>query len=456
MASKIRLCVNTQTPLIMFKIGYSALLEKYGELQEPVSLKDLTFGEDYEYAPGGVTAMVYPLLRRLLEDGYVGQARWISLSPNAPPEVVTDGITLHHIQPDREYVAPYTNFKEGIWREFHDLGPIQFEPDEYQAYAIYNWLSAQLMLKLVSEVDLFWIHDFQQLQVGNLIGPSAPAIFRWHIPFNFERVSPRMRTFILKSIEGYDAVVVSTKRDLEGLIRARYHGKAYQAYPSIDARKWTYSSPSKIEDFEERFRLRKTDTVILYVSRMDFVKSQDIAIKALPLVLKKYPDVKLLLVGNGSFSGTRSGGLAHPKSSLWKTQNEEIAKECGVVENVIFSGHLSEDRVRTAYSRADMCLLPSRTEGFGLTIIEAWQYKKPVIVSRGAGVAELINEGVNGYTFEPGNVEDLASKIEIFMSNKEKAVKLGESGFDTGKLCHVDRSTEVVKGIFDATLDLYK
>ena len=120
----------------------------------------------------------------------------------------------------------YANFKEGMWNEIHGLGRLSFNAAEYEAYAEYNWLCTKIMLKMLNDVDFYWIHDFQQLHVGNLIGPSAPTILRWHVPFNLERVSENLRTLVLKSIEGFDSIVVSTKKDLEGLIHAGYRGSA--------------------------------------------------------------------------------------------------------------------------------------------------------------------------------------------------------------------------------------
>ena len=55
---RLNLCVNSQTPLIRFKLQYSELLEKYGDLPDPVPLDMLIEGEDYEMTPGGVPKIV--------------------------------------------------------------------------------------------------------------------------------------------------------------------------------------------------------------------------------------------------------------------------------------------------------------------------------------------------------------------------------------------------------------
>ncbi|MGQ9469177.1 MAG: glycosyltransferase family 4 protein [Nitrososphaerales archaeon] len=444
---KLRLCVNNQTPLVRFKLGYPELLEKYGALIEPVDLRMLVEGEDYEYTPGGVTAMVYPLLKRMIKEGIIAEPRWVSLGPNAPSQVIVDGMMLYNVSLDDRDILLYSNFKEGIWRETHGLEQMQIKPSEYEAYARYNWVTAQLLLKLLPEVDLFFIHDFQQLQIGNLIGPSAPTILRWHIPFRPENLSNRLRTFILKCIEAFDAVVVSTRRDLEGLIHAGYHGKAYQIYPYLNPDKWNRPSDSVLNKFKDRFKLK--ENFLLIVGRMDGIKGQDIGIKALSFLKDWFPGLKLVLVGDGSFTSSGAGGLSHPKGVIWREELRKIARELKVEDSVIFTGYLNDEEIKAAYTLADAVIVTSRSEGFNLTMVEGWLYKKPVIVSRGAGSSELVNEGVNGYTFDPQNPKDLAEKIGQLLMKKEASIKMGDNGFYTSRQCYVDNAVKRLAEIFD-------
>jgi glycosyltransferase involved in cell wall biosynthesis len=278
---KIRLCVSTQTPVVRFKKGYSELMDRYDSVSDSVRLEDLSEGVDYDFSPGGVTAMVYPLVNSMREQGMIDDPRWISLGPGAPSRVSMRGILLYNVSLEQRQLAAYTNFKEGIWNEIHGSGPLAFKAEEYEAYVSYNWLTAKLMLGMLRDIDVYWIHDFQQLLIGNMIGPSAPAVLRWHIPFSLEGVSERLRTLVLKSIEGFDSIVVSTKRDLEGLIHAGYRGRAHAIYPNVDPSSWGSQTASSIEAVRSKLRLREGDRVILVVARMDPIKGQDVAIRAL-------------------------------------------------------------------------------------------------------------------------------------------------------------------------------
>ena len=404
---------------------------------------------DYYFAPGGVTATVYPMIKALRAARAVSKASWVSLNPNAPSKVVFDDIAFYHVQLPSELIPLYTNFKENIWREFHGLGPTEFSPRGYEAYVYYNWLCAQRMLKLLPDVDLMWVHDFQQLQVGGLIGPSAPTVFRWHIPFRVELVSPRLRDFVTKCLESYDAVIVSTKRDLEGLIHAGYKGRAYQIYPYVDPRKWRPVGEAKVVRVAERHGLSPDDLAVLVVARMDYIKGQDVAIKAHALLRRRRSNVKLLLVGDGSFT---SAGLGHSKGETWSRYLRSLVRELGVQDSVKFLGYVGDEELRALYTRADAVVVPSKMEGFGLTTVEAWSYRKPVVVSRGAGSSELVIEGVNGYTFKPEDHEELCEKLDALLSNAEAAAKMGEVGYETSKQCWVSSAVERLIEVFEGVV----
>ncbi|MHC1575146.1 MAG: glycosyltransferase family 4 protein [Candidatus Methanogasteraceae archaeon] len=449
--AKITTCIVTQTPLIRFKLDYSELLDKYGTLPDPVPFNCLEVGEDYDFAPGGVPKMVYPLQRLLVEGGHVDTAHWVSLNMMGPERVLVDNILVHNIMLEHKYIAPYARFKERIWAEIHNIDRKPIGAGEFSAYARYNWLCADKMFELLP-VDIFYIHDFQQLLVGNMIGLAAPTVFRWHIPFDLENTSSYVRRFIVRCIESFDGVVVSCKRDLEGLIRAGYQGRAYQTYPYIDQRRWTEPTESESREFCSRSGVADDDIVLLMVARMDEIKGQDIAIRA----LAKVPHAKLVLIGNGSFTSSERGGLAHPKGSAWNRYLKKLAGEMGVSGRVIFTGYMADNLLKAAYRRCDAMLFPSRTEGFGLVVVEAWMYEKPVIVSDGAGVSELTVDGLNGYTFESGNADELAEKINTLLASPDDAREMGKRGYETARQCYIEEGVRLICDIFSDVITGFK
>lgn len=450
----MNICVNTQTPLIRFLATSADLVEKYGTLDDVVDLKMLEEGVDFVYSPGGVTAMVYPSLKRMKALGIAEKALWISLSPGAPTALRGDGIDFINIDLDRYDAEGYVRFKDRIWNEIHGLEHLSFVPREYLAFSQYGWKTADVMLKTLGEYDIYYIHDFQQLQVGNFVGPFAPAVFRWHIPANFDTISARVRKFIVRNMEAYDAIIVSNKADLEALFRAGYRGEAYQVYPHIDVGKWKSPGKRDINRFYSQTGLKEGERFFLTVARMDPMKSQDLAIKAMAHIKDEFPDVKLVLIGNGSFSGSSKSGLGSSKAANWRKRLSQLIEQFGLQDRVILAGHADDNVVAAAYSLCEAHILPSRAEGFGLVTAECWAMGRPVIVSSGCGSAELVVEGLNGYTFDKDNDLELASRMAEMLRGG-RGDDMGRLGFETAKQCETDVALKREMEIFEKVISMY-
>ncbi|MFQ6129402.1 MAG: glycosyltransferase family 4 protein [Candidatus Hadarchaeaceae archaeon] len=451
---KISLCVGSQTPPIRFKIDPEMLFEKYGDLSRPVSIKALSEGVDFDYTPGGVTGMVAPLLQRMYKDEKIRTPHWVAINPMGPEMALFGGIVLHRIEMEPHEMAGYGYFKEAMWKNVHGLEQTWVPCRQFADYALFNWLYAKKMMDLHSEIefDLFYVHDFQLLLTGSMTGPSARKIFRWHIPLDMKKMTPGWRAFLLRYLRDYDAVIVSCKKYKRSLSKSGFKGRVYHICPHIDERMHGRASDAKVRQFCERFGINDDDKTILTVARLDPIKGQDIAVRALARIAKRFPQVKLMLVGNGSFSSARRGGLGLPKGVRWLDRLERLANKLGVRQRTIFTRYLTGEELRAAYTRADVVVLPSVLEGFGLTVIEGWVYKKPVVVSSGAGVSELITDGENGYLFSPNDYEELASKINGVLSKPDAADEMGKEGFETAKKCYIKRGTQSLLNVFSEVL----
>ena len=449
----MKVCINSQTPFVKFRLTGKELTEKYGPLPDPVDLGKLREGEDYYFSPGGVTAMVYPLVRKMMSLGYLSKVVWVSLGVDYPQRVRIGDITVDHVEIPKDTLEDYAAFKEDLWSEIHGLPGEDITSQRFRGYARYNWVNAEKLLEYRNEVDAFYVQDFQLLLTGGIIGPPAPAVLRWHVPFTPENLSVLTHRAVVKWMEGFDAVVVSTRRDLEGLVKSNYRGRAHQVYPFVDPEDWAAKPKSAaLEAFRERIALGKDQELLLIVARMDRIKSQDVAIKAVSH-LKNRRKVKLALVGNGSFSSSGQGGLGRSKGEDWRGELERMGDQLGLRDSVAFLGHVSDEELRAAYSMASLVLLTSNVEGFGLTVLEGWINRKPVVVSKGAGVSELVVDGSNGFAFKPG--DDLGASGAILEALKA-GEKLGEIGFETAKQCHLSVAVEREKEILAEAVSIYK
>ena len=102
---------------------------------------------------------------------------------------------------------------------------------------------------------------------------------------------------------------------------------------------------------------------------------------------------------------------------------------CGAPANVDFVGQLDRSRLRAFYAGTRIIVLPSVWyEGFPMVLAEAMLHGKPVICSRIGGLPEIVDDGVTGLLFEPGNAADLAEKIQHLWEHPEVCGKMGEAG----------------------------
>jgi len=400
--------------------------------------------------------MVLPLLQHLVSGGIAESVHWVSLNPRGPAEVTFDGITLHHIQLEADRIKGYGNTKEAIWKTLHGLpsdssplttaaaSPMQvFWQDEFSDFTYYNRLSAERILQLDEkfDFDLFYIHDFQQLPIGNMLNTLKPKIFRWHIPFDTSTIPPEWEPFLSTYFNSYDALIVSSKKYMDSLKNFGYDGKPHYVYPYIDPSQYREPTAEETAEFNSRVKLNEGDKVILVVARLDPMKGQDHAINAMTKVAKMVPDAKLVLVGNGSFSSSKQG-VNLSKADKWLNELRQLVKRLRIQSRVIFAGHLEQNLLNAAYRRCNLTVLPSVREGFGLVVIESWLYKKPAIITARAGIAELIQSGHNGLLFDPDEPQDLAEKISNVLLDDQLARKLGENGFVTSRKCTIERGVK--------------
>lgn len=439
MCPRINLGVVSQTPVVRFN-------KEVGEDVKNIAEVDR---EDYSFTVGGVTPLLRSQLKGLLKEKVIRKAEWYSLNPSGPRKInIQKSIEVINISLGDRDSQLYTNFKQKVWNAAHNIHRGSIGIEEYVGYLGYNAELTRMMLKENDDIDLFEIHDFQQLLVGSMIGPSFPSIFRWHIPFKPDSLPIKMKKFIINGIEGNDAVIVSTRRDLEGLIRAGYKGRAYQVYPHLDPEKFTEPKKSEVTEFCDNFGIKPDDFLIINVARMDKIKSQDDLIKAVARVKNKR--VKLMLIGNGSFT---SEALGHSGASSWRTKLERLVHILKLQDKVIFAGYMNDNLLRAAYRRANLFVLPSRTEGFGLVVAEAWLYNTPAVVSRGAGVSELIIEGLNGLTYTPGDIIDLSKKMNKAVRSERLRSDMGVNAHRMARACYVSTAIPILKEIYKQTME---
>lgn len=145
-----------------------------------------------------------------------------------------------------------------------------------------------------------------------------------------------------------------------------------------------------------------TPKTIGVVSRLERIKGMDMVVPAFAEIYKHYPSMRLLIVGDGS----------------QRDLMEQQVQNAGLPEeSVRFVGRQGQDKLQSFYDQIDILLMPSRSEGFGLTAIEGMARGCVPVVSNTGGLPEVVEDGVSGLLHTSESIEDMAVNIESVINN---------------------------------------
>lgn len=171
--------------------------------------------------------------------------------------------------------------------------------------------------------------------------------------------------------------------------------------------------PLKLKNLRQALNLTPADKIVLFVGNLDsahYFKGVAVLIDAVKKINDQH--IRLVIVGDGDL----------------REDYEKEALGLNISERVIFVGWVSPADLPYYYSLGDVTVLPSinMSEAFGLTLIEAKTYGKPVIGSNLPGVRDIV--GPAGLLVRPGDALDLAEKIRTLLTDDDLAHRLGALG----------------------------
>lgn len=185
-------------------------------------------------------------------------------------------------------------------------------------------------------------------------------------------------------------------------IRVVYNGKDWSAYGG--ARDYL------TEAFARTARL-------VVIGRLSPRKGQDVAIRALSVLVANGYDAELTLVGD-----------VFPGYEWFEQELVELCAGLGLTDRVAFAGF--RDDIRPALARTDIAIVPSRVEPFGTVAAEAMAAGVFTVAADVQGLAEVVQDGVSGVLFPVGNSRALADRCAWAIDNQDKAARLAKQGAD--------------------------
>ncbi len=166
---------------------------------------------------------------------------------------------------------------------------------------------------------------------------------------------------------------------------------------------YNYNQPTALI---KRYGLKKDNTVILSLCRLSSTekyKGYDQVIKILPLLVVKHPGLIFILAGKAD---------AHEQKRL-----EQLIEKHKLQKNVKLIGFLDEAEVSSHFLLADIFVMPSKKEGFGIVFIEAMASGVPVVAGNKDGSVDALKNGKLGTLIDPDNAQELSGTLQNLLDN---------------------------------------
>jgi glycosyltransferase involved in cell wall biosynthesis len=357
----------------------------------------------WEFPPriiGGISPHVFFLSKSLAKTGvkvYVVTCDF----PGAPAHEVIDGVDVYRID---SYKNPSPDFATWVY-----LMNVNMQKE-----------AAALTKRIGGKIDVFHAHDWLVATAG--IG--LKHVFR----------KPLLATIHSTEMGRRDGLHNGNER----MIHETEAWLTYEAWKVICCSnymvshvKWAFGLPDDklvmvpngvntyvYENVEEDLKVFRNkvalpeEKIVLYVGRLVYEKGIHILINAIPKVLEKV-NAKFIIVGSG----------------YMKEQLLNIVRSMGLEHKVLFEGFVDEESLIRLQKCADVSVVPSLFEPFGIVALEAMAAKSPVVVSDTGGLSEIVDHDSSGIKVYPNNPDSLAWGITKVLLDETYRTRIRQNAY---------------------------
>ncbi len=382
------------------------------------------------------------VLPKMVESSYVTHVKLLSPASSTPEE--TKALSEYELKnvsfktiasPLQAYATPqsYEERIEDTRRLQHETterGQAGAEVDRATDYGgdmyreIRRYATMAMDLAKSEQFDVVHAHDWMTYPAGVAVAAMTgkPLVVHVHST-EFDRSGEHVNQVVYDiEREGMERAdkVITVSHYTRGLVISRYGvspEKVEVVYNGVERNgQWSLAQAN----------IRRDEKLVLFLGRITMQKGPEYFLHAAKRVLEVMDDVKFVMAG--------SGDLMY--------RSIELAAQLGIGQKVLFTGFLRGDDVRKIYQMADLYVMPSVSEPFGIAPLEALDNDVPVIISKQSGVSEVLKHALK---VDFWDVNEMANKIVAVLRHPPLQMTLRNHGnFEVRKLRWKDAAQRCV------------
>jgi D-inositol-3-phosphate glycosyltransferase len=336
---------------------------------------------------------------------------------------IEPGFRLHHIAagppaplPKEALIDVVDEFADGVLKSMSTAGAVGDDDLPFDAVHANYWLSGIAGHTIKHQLDLPLVSTFHTLdRVKAEASPEEVEAHSSHVRAEAEAAIIRCSDTVLASCS-VEAAQIS---ELYGADPSRIRIVA----PGVDH---AFFGPGDRAQARRALDLPDRGPLLLFVGRIQPLKGAAVAVATLASVVRDRPDAHLVVVG----------GPSGPHGDEEVARIDALVDSLGLRDRVVFVPPRPHELLSTYYRAADVCLVPSRSESFGLVALEAAACGTPVVASDVGGLRSLVDHGRTGYLVEEPDPETYAAWVRQILAEPLLAERLS-----TGSVLRARRYT---------------
>jgi 1,2-diacylglycerol 3-alpha-glucosyltransferase len=187
-------------------------------------------------------------------------------------------------------------------------------------------------------------------------------------------------------------------------------------------------------EMRQRYGLNPNRNTLLFVGRVDGEKRIDLLLQALHLIDRD--DIQLAVAGRGA-----------AMSALKK-----LAQDLDLEDRVRFTGYVPDADLPGLLNSVDVFAMPSEAELLSIASLEALSCGRPIIAANSQALPELVDQGFNGYLFNPGDIRDAARVIQLIISQKDRWPEMQAASLDKVRTHSLDYTLNRYEQVYELML----